>query len=289
MKKRSIVAVAVVLLSALCLLPVLSARESGKVYRLSDSSLIDKRELIAEVRKTRIIVVGEIHDSEAHHHLQLSLLKALHDAGVPIAVAFEMFPRDGQATLDRWVSGRLPEDDLVQFYEEFWRFPWSLYRDILLFVRDNRIPALGLNIPQSISRKVVESGFSSLTSEELRQLPPSLTCNVTGEYRDFIRRVYSYHAHEGQEFTNFCEAQLLWDKAMAWYLVDYVKQHPRRTVVVLTGLTHAWKPGIPDRIREFSASSPFAVLLPQVPDAVEPGDLSADDADYIVPYGTFFN
>ena len=51
-------------------------------------------------------------------------------------------------------------------------------------------------------------------------------------------------------FTNFCEAQLVWDKAMAVHALGYVKKNPDRIMVLLAGTGHAWKKGIPERIKE---------------------------------------
>ena len=264
-----------------------SAEAEGEVYRLSDRTVIGTGELIREIGRSGVIVVGEVHDDVVHHRLQLFLLRALKAAGTPITVGFEMFPKDAKSVLDRWVAGKMTEKEFIPLFEKYWRFPWPLYADILRFVRDNRVPSLGLNIPQGISRKVVQSGFSSLTDDELRQLPPGLTCNVTGQYREFIRQVFSFHSREGEDFEYFCEAQLLWDKSMAWYIVDYRKKHPERTLVVLTGLTHAWKRGIPDRIKEYSAESSFVVLFPAVPRQVSPWNVSSEDADYVLLPGAF--
>jgi uncharacterized iron-regulated protein len=157
---------------------------------------------------------------------------------------------------------------------------WPLFRPFL-YARDHDIPLLALNIPQDISQKVRQSGFSSLTDKELKQLPPGLSCSVDGKYMKFIRKAFAYHNNDDKAFVNFCEAQLLWDKSMAWYLLDYLGKHPGRKVVVITGITHAWKRGIPDQLRQLLGESNYRVLLPEIPGAIEPGSITSDDADYI--------
>jgi len=169
-------------------------------------------------------------------------------------------------------------------FELNWGYPWTFYREIFIYARNNKIPLIALNIPREISRKVRESGFSSLPEEDLELLPPSLTCDVDEEYMDYIRRVFSYHEHRKNNdgaFINFCEAQLLWDKSMAWYLLEYMDQNPERKIVVLTGITHAWKKGIPAQLEQLRDEVGYRVALPEVPDSVEPDKVTTEDADYI--------
>jgi len=265
----------------LCLMGLGNFSGHIRGYRVSDGKAIDFEKLIEEISKADIIFTGEIHDSERHHRLQVETIRRLSEEGLPIAVGLEMFPKESQATLDRWVAGAVPLDDFMRFYEKHWSQSWPLYRDIFLYARDNRIPLLALNIPQDISQKVRQSGFSSLTDKELKQLPPGLSCSVDGKYMKFIRKAFAYHNNDDKAFVNFCEAQLLWDKSMAWYLLDYLGKHPGRKVVVITGITHAWKRGIPDQLRQLPGESNYRVLLPEIPGAIEPGSITSEDADYI--------
>ncbi|HSO20792.1 MAG TPA: ChaN family lipoprotein, partial [Desulfosarcina sp.] len=118
-------------------------------------------------------------------------------------------------------------------------------------------------------------------SDEQRQDLEGITCDVTPEYRDFIRSALGAHGHGNLDFNRFCEAQLVWDTAMAINALDYLNRHPGRTMVLLAGSGHARKMGIP---YQFSSRSriPFAVLLPLTPDIFEPATLTPADADFIV-------
>jgi uncharacterized iron-regulated protein len=255
------------------------------VYRTADYKTITLEEMVRETSSADIIFAGELHNTERHHRLQLLVIRRLADAGLPVAIGLEMFPKESQKTLDEWVAGELSSIDFMRAFELNWGYPWTLYKDIFLFARENEVPLVALNIPREVSRKVRESGFSSLSEKELEQLPPDLTCDVDEEYMDYIRRVFSYHEHqsinENGSFVNFCEAQLLWDKSMAWYLLEYLDQNPGRKIVVLTGITHAWKKGIPAQLERLSDEVSYRVALPEIPIAVEPDKLTTDDADYI--------
>jgi uncharacterized iron-regulated protein len=98
----------------------------------------------------------------------------------------------------------------------------------------------------------------------------------------FIKRAYAGHAQTvDKKFLNFCEAQMVWDKSMAWHLIEYLKKHPRKTVIVLAGVGHAWKRGIPEQVSRLSKYT-STVILPLIPDQVEPGSVTRQDADFVV-------
>jgi uncharacterized iron-regulated protein len=98
---------------------------------------------------------------------------------------------------------------------------------------------------------------------------------------DFIRRSFGAHGHGQGNFTHFCEAQLVWDTAMAFNVLQFLEKNPKYTVVVLAGNGHAWKPGIPDQARLQSRDVSYRVILPEIPDRLGPNDVSIRDADYL--------
>jgi uncharacterized iron-regulated protein len=252
------------------------------VFRLSDRQVIPHEQMVDDLRKADIVFVGEMHDREAHHQWQLDIIKSLRATKTPVAVGFEMFTYEYQKYLDNWVSGTIPDSDFIKTYYRNWNFPWPLYENIFRYVRNNKIPAIALNVPPEITRKVSASGFSSLTEEERAKLPPETGCVVDEQYMKFIRRAHAIHGHSGKNFLYFCEAQLLWDQVMARTIIEYRKKNPDKTVVVITGNGHAWKRGIPEQVRSLSEKTPVRVVLPHVPGHIDPATMSPEDADYIL-------
>jgi len=253
-----------------------------RVFRVSDAKTISFEQMIDDLRKSDLVLVGETHNIESHHRLQLDVIKALSNSKTPLAVGVEMFIAESQDELNKWVNGSLPLEEFIKEYYKNWGFPWTLYEAIFLYLRDNRIPATGLNVPAEITQKISKSGFSSLTKEELKKLPPETGCAVDEKYMKFIRRAYSMHGHGQKQFINFCEAQLIWDQVMARNLVEYIKKNPQRTVVALAGNGHAWKRGIPEQVRSLSEKIRYKVILPRVSGYIDPGAITIEDADYII-------
>lgn len=251
------------------------------VLRIRDGKTITFAQMMDEVRKVNLVFVGEIHDIPAHHRDELAVIRAFHEADTPLAVGLEMFRSDSQEVLNSWAAGKLTVEKFLPAYYDNWQMSWSYYRDIFLYARDHGIPLVGLNIPDGISKKVARQGFASLTAKEKKLLPPGISCNVDARYMDFIRQAYAGHRRSDRAFVNFCEAQMVWDKSMAWRLMDYHKEHPATTVVVLAGIGHSWKRGIPEQVGMESKLS-YRVILPDIPDQIDQESITTRDADYLL-------
>jgi len=261
--------------------PLLTGAETGmRFLRLSDGEVITLDGLVKDLWGVDLVFVGEMHDNKEHHEAQLRIIQALNSKGRPTAAGLEMFRHDSQQELDQWVEGNLSMSAFLPIYYDNWTMPWSLYEQIFLYARDYRIPLVGLNVSQRITRKVAEEGFSSLTEAELRSLPP-ISCDVDREYMNFIRRFFRKHGGEDGKFVYFCEAQVLWDKAMAWYLVKFYERKPGYTTVVLAGINHSFKSGIPSQVRKLSELS-YKVVSPKSAGIQDTDRVTEEDVDYVI-------
>lgn len=256
--------------------------EQYSVLRLSDGNVIPFAQMIQELKKADVIFVGETHNILSHHRLQLHIIKALDKKEHTIAIGFEMFWAESQHYLDQWVKGAISLDDFIKIYYENWNFPWPLYRDILLYIRNSTIPAIGLNVTPEITRKISQNGFSSLSDEELKKLPPETGCVINEQYMQFIRRAYAMHTHGEKQFLYFCQAQLLWDQVMAHHILRYGQQNSGKHVIVLAGNGHAWRSGIPAQMHLGSEKVKIKVVLPEIPGYIDRKTITHEDADFIV-------
>ncbi len=251
------------------------------VVRLKDGARISFSQMTGELEGVDFVFVGEVHDSMKSHQVQLQVIKGLHKRGLPLAVGLEMFWAKSQPELDKWVAGDLDKEDFIRLYYSNWRMPWPYYSDIFLYLKKKGIPMVGLNVPWTVSQKVAAHGVDSLNKEQLRELPPGLSCDVTPAYKNYIRQVFTEHANqESDSFQNFCEAQVLWDKVMAWHLVEHEKKDPA-TTVVLTGIVHALQRGIPSRVAELQKNYTTRVIVPQV-QGIDVQSITAKLADYLI-------
>jgi uncharacterized iron-regulated protein len=234
--------------------------------------------LLDDLRQVQVIFMGEFHDHVGHHSAQLAVIDALDNDDRPLAIGLEMFRKDDQESLDRWVDNELSFLKFLAVYNDNWSM-WPKYREIFQHARVKRLKMLGLNLPSDITRKVARNGFQSLSAEE-RQMLGNVQCQVNPIYGNYIRRAMGGHGGHGDQYLYFCEAQLLWDTMMAHNLVEFLQENPDYRVVVLAGSGHAWKFGIPRQMLE-EAELSYRVVLPEAPGRVDRHSVTTEIADYL--------
>jgi uncharacterized iron-regulated protein len=278
MKKIISIIVFVVMLASGCWAK--QDRYDHRLFDLNREKELLMSQALAELKKRRIVLVGEHHNNMEHHMAQLAVIRALHEAGIQVAVGLEMFRNESQPALDQWVAGDIDDERFEKIYYDNWNFPWTAYREVFEYARDHQIPMIGLNVPREITRQVSRNGFKSLSPEQKGKIA-EVSCIVDQEYMNYIRRAFGGHGHGQLNFIYFCEAQLVWDSAMAVYTLEYLKNNPNAVVVILTGTGHAQKGAVPRQIRARS-NLPYTVILPEIPGSIDAETITRKDADYIM-------
>ncbi len=253
------------------------------ITRTSDSQQVSMAELSAAAASSDLILMGESHDDKYHHELQLDLIRSLLAGKQPLTIGLEMMQSDYQAQLDEWTSGRISEGVMQAVFERNWS-DWPMYRDIFIYARDNKIPMVALNVPKHIVKKVSMHGFSSLTPEEKGNLPSGTSCDLKNPQVAFLKKAFqavANHGQSGKMFSNFCEAQTVRNSGMALNMARYAAKQPGRKILVLTGIWHAVKYGIPDQLQRLGSKLSYTVILPETP-YLNNTNSGASEADYLV-------
>lgn len=245
----------------------------------STKGIVTVSDLVREIRGMKVVFLGESHDNRKHHAAQLAIIRAMEDAGMKIAIGLEMFPASDQNRLDRWIAGEIGEQAFVPAFDRNWRGGyWPLYRAIFLHARRREIPMVGLNVERHVVNRTFRNGFASLDRSEIPDIG-EVRCDPSARYRSLMEKVLAGH-RGSQAFVRFCEAQMLWDAAMGWNIIDFLERNPEHTVVVLAGGFHSWKHGIPSRVKQAS-DFPFKVILPSGERDFLGYDVAFEDADYV--------
>ena len=277
---KSILTISAAIVLVLSARPALSSADAFLAHRLADGATLTAEAFTEALASHRFILVGERHTNESHHRGQLEVIRRLAEKGLPVAIGMEMMRSDSQPYLDAWVAGKLNETEFLAVYEDNWNYPWRFYRPIFIYAREKGIPMIGLNVAREITRQVAREGFESLTPDQRGGLP-FVTCRVDDDYLAFIKEAYGAHAHGNMQFEHFCEAQLVWDKAMAVNAVTYGDKAPESRIVILAGTGHARKGGIPRQLESLGYRS-YAVVLPEIPSVIDPRTVGTDDADFLL-------
>lgn len=265
-------------------LPLLIASLSGcaitQAVRVEDRQRVDVKYMIEELSDTPLIFLGESHNVAAHHELQLEVLKGLKAQGKKLAMAMEMFEESAQPALDAWSAGKVPEYAFRKVYEWNWRLiPWEMYRDLMLFARDNGIPVIAMNAPREVVQAVARNGFEALSDKQRAMLPPDVDASASDDYLLFMRSNFPSHGKDGEALRKIAEAQLLRNMVMARRVKEYLQLHPDTTVVVIAGGGHAM--GTRGIAAELGKGIAYKIVLPPVPPFTEENVTSAD-ADYLL-------
>ena len=270
-----------ILLAILTAASTWSAAPSGQaLFDLRSSRNLTLEQAVPEILKSRIVLVGEQHPDGGHHRAQLRVIEALVRAGARVAIGLEMFRKDSQRALDRWTADDISPQEFERIYDDNWNYPWPVYSPIFEYARAHQIPMIGLNVPRDITRQVARAGFQSLTEEQRGRLS-DVSCSIDEEYMRYIRSVHGAHAHGNMNFTFFCEAQMVWDAAMAVHSLDFLKTAPDATLVVLAGVGHAQKGAVPRQIG-LRSPVPVTVLLPEIAGSIDTQTTGAQEADYLL-------
>lgn len=219
--------------------------------------------VIEKLPQKKIAYVGEEHDKFAHHQVQLEVLHGLYRQTPKIAVGMEMFQRPSQKMLDDYIAGIIDERTFLKRSEYFkqWGMDYNLYKPILDFAREHRLPIIALNVQREIVDKVAKGGLDSLSEEEKQKIPQDLDFSDE-EYRARLKEVFAEHGQSKEKnFEFFYQAQILWDETMAESIDAFLKKNPDFRMLVLAGAGHLqYGSGIPKRSFRRNAFA-YAIVL----------------------------
>ncbi len=250
--------------------------EIGAIVKTETGQTVSFEELMADLEGVRVVYVGERHTNEAHHDIQLRILKALHEKDPALLIGMEMFAGPDQHTLDRWGAGQMDEETFLKEvgWEEKWKFDFDLYRAILDFIRKESLKVVAVNVPRSIVEKVARVGLDGLSDEERDQIAQEVDTS-SEEHRAYVESAFGTHeSDEISAFEFFYEAQCVWEDSMAEAISQALND---KRMVVITGNGHiAYKFGIP--FRAFKRTKvPFRTVMPLAAGT----EVERDVADYI--------
>jgi len=256
-------------------IPVISSPATRAVKPDRVAALDD---IMPEISSSRVVYVGERHDQYAHHLNQLKIIRSLHSAGLRIGVGMEMFQAPYQPVIDDYLAGRIDEHTFLKKtgYFNNWRFDYNLYKPIIDYLKQNRIPLVALNIKADIFRRVARKGIDGLSKRDKKQIPQALDFSV-GQYRCDLHDVFEQHDQQAaiKNFNYFFQAQVLWDEGMAEAAHKFLTANPGLKLVVLAGNGHIRnKYGIPERLYR-RRQAPYTVIVQD--EDIEPGI-----ADYVL-------
>jgi len=267
------------LLGAYQVFPDASPKLDPKIKSIKENKLISSLS-----KKVGTVWLGEHHNAEGDHLLQVDLLRKLHASqrrnniltrgakSHNMAVGLEQVQVQFQPVLDAYVKGELSTEEMRSGVEWDKRWSWSFegYRPVLELARDLKIPLIALNVDSEDMLRVAAGGFANLPPENRAKYiqdpegfasfakPRCFKCYV--EY--CILSSFDMHEklgllqytmsgeklEEPMNFMKFFSGRMLWDEAMASRAYRWTKENPGGLMVGLVGADHVkFGNGIPGR------------------------------------------
>jgi uncharacterized iron-regulated protein len=228
-------------------------RATGALHGLTAAGELSEGELFGTLAQASGVCFGETHDNAVHHRAQAraadELAARARDAGVPFALGFEMFQTPFQSVLTGFALGAIDEPELLQDseYATRWGYDFGFYRPLLELAREYHLPALALNAPAELTRKIADNGLDGLSAEERANLP-ELDLDDP-DYRAYVSGLLGTFHSDAASLENPYTVQVVWDETMAQTASEWLSSSGEGArLLIIAGLGHCHRSAIPSRV-----------------------------------------
>jgi uncharacterized iron-regulated protein len=138
-----------------------------RVYDTRRGAFTDFESMVADLAHADMVFVGEQHDHPGTHRLEEALLAGLLRRKLAPTVSLEMFERDVQGAVDRYLGGSIGEPQFLQESRPWPRYATD-YRPLIEMAKREGWTVVAANLPRRVASVLAKSGQSAI-----EQLPAS--------------------------------------------------------------------------------------------------------------------
>ncbi|GEM_PF-72782 len=205
-------------------------------FRYEDGRRMTFEEMVERLDAYDAVFVGEYHNDWATHRAEAGILRGLIELGRrDVAVSMEMFERDVQDVLDRYLASEIDEQTFLKDAR-----PWGNYvtgyRRIVERAKRAGIPVLASNVPRSLASEVARGGREALENlpEAKKALVARKVTTPEGPYKEkFLRTLLGGRPGVHPMAGRFYLAQSLKDDTMAESIADFLRSPGRKNTLVV--------------------------------------------------------
>ena len=132
-----------------------------RVFDTRRGAFIDFESMVAELARADVVLVGEQHDDPNTHRLEYALVSGLRRRRIAPTVSLEMFERDVQEAIDRYLSGAITEDQLLKEARPWPRYATD-YRSLVELAKAEGWPVVAANLPRRFASEIAKTGEASI-------------------------------------------------------------------------------------------------------------------------------
>ena len=222
----------------------------GTIIDTRTSSPMDFDTLIKRITACDVIYLSEKHDNPDHHAMQQRVIKSLIEGGLTPLIGFEFFSMEDTPDLLNFIdSGKVSHSKgLTKIIESDLRKKlgwdtqpdemWAYYFSLLTLARDNGLESAGLDLPETLKKRITRKGINGITPIEKEQVfstpPPDQA------YKDYMfsifKEVHCGMQHEQMQ-AKLYDTWLARNDKMA-LSITRLKQHHKGPLVIIIGGGH---------------------------------------------------
>jgi uncharacterized iron-regulated protein len=262
-----------------------------RVYDTGRATFADFEVMLADLARADVVLVGEQHDDPNTHRLERAILDGLRRRQVPVVLSLEMFERDVQPVLDRYLAGSIDEPEFLKGARPWPRYATD-YRSLVELAKSSGWRVIAANVPRRVAADVARKGreaIDALSAEDRRLAAGELVCPKDAYFDRFVEAMGTHGGNAREEDTGrYYWSQCLKDETMAESIARAFdsRASSRTTIVHLTGAFHSdFGAGTAERTRRRMAGRRVAVvsILPTADlDTLAPAGDDLTRADYLV-------
>jgi uncharacterized iron-regulated protein len=169
------------------------------IYDTQSKSWIDLETLVSTISQDDVVFLGEQHNDQYAHQLQLAILQGAARRRPKIVLAMEMFERDVQPALNSYLSGKIGEREFLSQSRPWSNYPTD-YRPLVEFARANGWQVIGSNAPTRLARAVSTNGLSiveQLSEPDRQMLAEQVQCPLDNYWQRFSKVMMSFGSSHG--------------------------------------------------------------------------------------------
>lgn len=263
----------------------------GKIINTQSSHVIDFESLIKDISTYDVIYLSEKHDNPEQHHIQERIILGLIKTGLNPTIGFEFFSMDNTPDLLNFVdSGKVNHSKKIEKIIEAdlrkklrWDTQsdrmWQYYYNLLSIAKDENLPVAGIDLPNTLKRRITRKGINGITPIEKEQVFSTQLSDKA--YKDYMFSIFKA-VHCGMGHTKM-QARLYdtWvarNDKMA-HSITRLYQHGKGPVIIIIGGGHTeYGLGVINRVAAIDKTiSQVNIALREI--SVNPSELR----DYILP------
>lgn len=238
----------------------------GQLIDLKTNQSISVEQLLSQLSTQDYILIGEEHDQQLHHQIELYLFKQLAQKMKLHSVAFEMLQVDQQPLINKIQFSRttFSSDDEWKKAIKWKKWDWTMYRNLIIEGLQSNSHVLATNLTVQEVEILLQGAH-----------PLKGTFSISNKVKHKIAQLLSSaNQHLPYPIENMVSVQQFRDRRMAEQLI----KNALSTSLLIAGNHHVNKEiGVPLHIAEYDKTKKVAVLMLKT----EKEDITSSQADYL--------